>query len=205
MFRTVLYPETVFLRTPVLVATYFSHTGYGDSHVFYQRLSYFPYGSYRNITGSLDTNSTRLFRYNSYYQKTYESNQILTARFEAQYNVDEYLPSTRHFFVGGGNSIRGYRESMISGERGWSASVEYQLPKQMRVLKHSPFVFFDYGNVAGDSALETHVLYGTGFGIRGSVAKHVYSSFTFAFPLVNHIVGEEVGRTRIHYSLNFTF
>ena len=187
------------------LVTYFSHTGYGDSHVYYQKLSFTPVGSYRNITGTLNENNIRHFNYTGYYQKTYASEQLLVARFDAQYNVNEYLPSLRHFYVGGGNSVRGYRESFLSGERGWSASVEYQLPKEMKVLKHSPFVFFDYGHVGGASALESHFLKGTGVGLKGSITKNLYSSFTFAFPLVHHVSGEEVGRTRIHYTLSFSF
>jgi len=56
-----------------------------------------------------------------------QSDTKIVARGEAQWTDDRLLPMEK-FSVGGVATVRGYREDLETGDRGWTASLEAQIP-----------------------------------------------------------------------------
>ncbi len=69
---------------------------------------------------------------------------LLLVRLGAQLTGDRLL-SLNRFSIGGPQSVRGYRQNQVTGDSGWIASVEFQLPmardeNDNGILKLLPFV-----------------------------------------------------------------
>lgn len=184
---------------------YYSHTSYGNSHFFYQKHSYAIYGNYDSATSDAnDVSSMHYYKLNTYYQKSYQHRQMIAGRFDFQKTWNDYLPGSRYFYIGGMNSVRGYKESYLGGETGYSMSLEYQVPIS-KDFKHNAFFFWDYGNVSGGSAFNNHVLQSLGLGIKSNWNKHIYSTLSVGFPLIRDLNEQKVSSMRIHYMLSGTF
>lgn len=183
---------------------YFSHTTYGKSHIFYQRHSFTALGSYRG--NGFNENDVRAYKLNAYYQKSYEHGQMISARVDAQIEPKNNLPSSKEFYIGGMNSVRGYRESFLSADRGFSSSLEYAVPIS-KDRKHNAFAFYDYGIIGdeGETGWQDRVLQSVGLGIKSSWNKNIYSSVCIAFPLIKEFPSTEQGtvsKTRIHFLIS---
>lgn len=179
----------------------FSMTNYGASSLIYQKHN-FRIGDSENIANEED-NFTKYF-FNGFWQKAYQGGQMLSARLDAQWSGDDYLTSAEQFYIGGMYSVRGYEESYLGGDSGYSASVEYSVPLD-KARTTSAYCFFDYGAVYGDSAFDDHVLAGTGIGIKSTIDRKIYTNLTLGVPLMRDINGEEVSKTRIHFMVNGQF
>lgn len=108
------------------------------------------------------------------------------------------------FYIGGMYSVRGYTESLLGGDGGISASLEYGVPiTKDKVLE--AYVFLDGGRVWGSSAFDDRSLVGTGFGLRGSIGGHAYLNVGLGFPLIRTINEVEQSRARVHFSFNSQF
>ena len=176
----------------------FSMMNYGRSSVIYQKHGY-RFGDWENIDGG--SKNFGKYQFNGLYQKLYAGGQMLSGRLDAQFSGTDYLPSEQ-FYIGGAYSVRGYKESLLGGDHGWSASVEYAVPIAKAT---SLFTFFDYGAVYGDSAFDDHILAGTGIGIKATIAQNFYSSLTLGIPLRRELNGTEAGKTRLHFMFNGQF
>ena len=179
----------------------FSMTNYGASSLIYQKHN-FRIGDSENIANEED-NFTKYF-FNGFWQKAYQGGQMLSARLDAQWSSDDYLTSAEQFYIGGMYSVRGYEESYLGGDSGYSASIEYSVPLD-KARTTSAYCFFDYGAVYGDSAFDDHVLAGTGIGIKSTIDRKIYTNLTLGVPLMRDINGEEVSKTRIHFMVNGQF
>lgn len=179
----------------------FSMTNYGASSLIYQKHN-FRIGDSENIANEED-NFTKYF-FNGFWQKAYQGGQMLSARLDAQWSGDDYLTSAEQFYIGGMYSVRGYEESYLGGDSGYSASIEYSVPLD-KARTTSAYCFFDYGAVYGDSAFDDHVLAGTGIGIKSTIDRKIYTNLTLGVPLMRDINGEEVSKTRIHFMVNGQF
>lgn len=179
----------------------FSMTNYGASSIIYQKHN-FRIGDSKDIAGENENFSKYFF--NGFWQKAYRAGQMLSARLDAQWSPDDYLTSAEQFYIGGMYSVRGYEESYLGGDSGYSASLEYSVPLD-KAKTTSAFCFFDYGAVYGDSAFDDHVLAGTGIGIKSTIDRKIYTSLTLGIPLMRDINGDEVSKTRIHFMLNGQF
>lgn len=179
----------------------FSMTNYGASSFIYQKHN-FRVGHSENIANEED-NFTKYF-FNGFWQKAYKAGQMLSARLDAQWSGDDYLISAEQFYIGGMYSVRGYKESYLGGDSGYSASIEYSVPLD-KARTTSAYCFFDYGAVYGDSAFDDHVLAGAGIGIKSTIDRKIYTNLTLGVPLMRDINGEEVSKTRIHFMVNGQF
>ncbi len=179
----------------------FSMTNYGTSSIIYQKHN-FRIGDSEDIAGENENFSKYFF--NGFWQKAYRAGQMLSARLDAQWSPDDYLTSAEQFYIGGMYSVRGYEESYLGGDSGYSASIEYSVPLD-KAKTTSAYCFFDYGAVYGDSAFDDHVLAGTGIGIKSTIDRKIYTSLTLGIPLMRDINGDEVDKTRIHFMLNGQF
>lgn len=177
----------------------FSMLNYGKSSVIYQKHGY-RFGDWENIDDwSKDFGK---YQFNGIYQKAYAGGQMLSGRLDAQWSSTNYLPSAEQFYIGGTYSVRGYKESLLGGDHGIAASIEYSVPV---VQGTSLFAFIDYGAVYGDSAFDDHILMGTGIGIKATIAQDFYTSLTLGIPLRRELNGSEESKTRLHFMFNGQF
>lgn len=182
------------------VALGYAVTNYGKSHILYRKLSY-TFGGYENIK-SESKNYNRL-NSSTMYQKLYDHGQQLNVRFDGQLGFNNYLPSSQQFYIGGAYSVRGYKESALSGDRGYALGLEYSIPVFNKDT--SAFVFLDHGKVGGDSSFDDNSLTGAGFGIKTTFKKKIYGSLTLGFPLEKDLNGSDVDSTRLHFVVSGQF
>lgn len=186
------------------ITPYFSHTTYGKSHIFYQKYSYAAFGNFkRDKEAGMKENNVHYYKANAYYQKAYKHGQMISARLDGQIEESNNLSSSKEFYIGGMNSVRGYRESFLSADRGFSSSLEYQFPIS-KDRTHNMFLFYDYGIIGrdGETGFDDRVLQSVGLGIKSSWNKHIYSSLCIAFPLIKEfpvMEQQKVSKTRLHF------
>lgn len=179
----------------------YAMTNYGLSSILYQKHG-FMFGTHTNIDDK--DRDFSLYQVNGIYQKLYKHGQMLSLRFDGQIGFNNYLPSARQFYIGGAYSVRGYKESLLSGDSGYSIGLEYAVPIT-RNKQTNLFAFLDYGAVYGDSSFDDHILAGYGIGIRSSLTKHIEASVALGMPLRRHLNGTEQSKTRIHAALSGRF
>lgn len=180
---------------------YYDQLDYGRSTVFYQKYGY-RNGWYRDLN---DRNrSFGKFETNMLYQKLFRSGQQWTLRLDGQLSSTQYLPSAEMFYLGGMYSVRGYKESLIGGDGGFSASAQYSFPLE-KSQRLKGYLFVDGGRIWGSSAFGDRSLVGTGVGVTAEINDHMSLNAALAFPLLRTINGEEQSRTRIHFSFNSAF
>ncbi|MCH3914191.1 MAG: BamA/TamA family outer membrane protein [Acidaminococcaceae bacterium] len=187
----------------------YAATNYGDSFVLYHKYSY-TYGNYQKpeidiadyVSPSEDKNYG-VYAFNGLYQKSYKHRQMIGVRLDLQYSATSYLPSARQFYIGGANSVRGYKESVLSGDKGFFLSCQYDIPVFNKST--NAFVFYDLGGVYGDSSTDTHTLSGTGFGIKTTFKNKIFASLTLGMPLKREYNGTDAGSVRLHFLLSGQF
>ena len=187
----------------VRMIPYLAFTHYGDTSVVYHRHS-LARTHRKDITG--DSRDTWNYQLGAFYQKRYKSGQLLQARFDGQFASARYqeLASSDRFYIGGVNSVRGYEESLLAGEDGLSASLEYHVPL-VPANNVKALAFFDYGRIYGETARkDANMLVSAGVGVTASV-KDVNASLMLGIPLKREIGGEKVDRARLHFALSATF
>ena len=182
------------------VIPYISFTHYGDSTVLYHKHS-FVWARRSNIDGVSD--AAKFYRLTSFWQKRYKGGQFWQARLDGQWSSGEFMAASDRFFVGGVNSVRGYEEGLVGGEKGLTAGIEYHVPldKAKRVFF---FPFLDWGTVSGETAPEHRTLMSAGFGFEARI-KHVYGSLTIGFPFKKEFYENQVDSTRVDFTLSATF
>ena len=134
----------------------------------------------------------------------------LSARLHGQYGND-LLYSGEQFGLGGVASIRGLRDREISGERGYTMTLEAQGPQLVESLR--PVLFFDAGSVrrlANDGLGTGDNASSIGVGARWNWERHLDVSADLAY-VVNGIAsqgdfaGTSAGDTKLNFSLFYRF
>ena len=179
----------------------YSLTNYGTTSIVYQKHS-LNFGTHTDIEDK--DKDFSLYQANGLYQKMYEHGQLVSVRLDGQLGFNNYLPSARQFYIGGAYSVRGYKESLLGGDSGYSVGVEYAAPI-CDDKTTSLFGFIDHGAVYGDSAFGDHILTSMGIGVRAAFAKKINASLTLGCPLIRDINGTEVSKTRLHFMVNGQF
>ena len=182
------------------VIPYVSFTHYGKDSVFYHKHS-FVVARRRDIEGDSDT--AKLYRISSFWQKRNTNGQFWQARLDGQLGSSDSLAASDRFFIGGVNSVRGYEEGFIGGSRGLSAGLEYHIPvdKEKRFFVYP---FFDWGVVSGYAAPEHNKLMSAGLGLEARY-KHLYSTLTVGFPFKKDFYDDKVSSARVDFSLSAAF
>ncbi len=177
----------------------FAH--YGDSSLLYHRHEV-TFGNASTLAHGHQNYAK--YQLKALYHKRWQHGQMLKARFHGQLAGEENLASLERFYLGGLASVRGYKESLISGDHGFAAGVQYQVPLE-KTGQLSAFTFLDYGRVYGDSApARQTAMLGTGVGLAYDT-RDIHATLTLGLPLERHIAGECVGGTRLHFMLHASF
>ena len=151
------------------------------------------------------TNGLTLIEGNAYFMKyAYQGNLYKTLvkniaidfKLKAQYADGTIVPSGSKMQIGGVNTVRGYREGMLSANSGVNAMTELQydcsnflFPKVLDYTKF--FMFFDYGYIipASDENIPDNYrkdIYSAGLGVRFSLLKHLENNLTVGRTFVDH-------------------
>lgn len=182
------------------VIPYVSFTHYGKDSVFYHKHS-FVWARRRDIDGDSDTG--KLYRLSSFWQKRNTNGQFWQARLDAQLGSGDNLAASDRFFIGGVNSVRGYEEGFIGGGKGISMGIEYHVPVD-KAKRFFVYPFFDWGRVSGYAAPEHNTLMSAGIGLEARY-KHLYSTLTVGFPFKKDFYDNKVDSARVDFSLSATF
>lgn len=177
---------------------YVSFTHYGDHSVLYHKHSA-SFIRRRDLTGN--HSDAVDYQLNGFFQRRWQHGQALQSTFEAQLSSRQGLSSSDRFFIGGSNSVRGYEESYLGGEEGFSANLEYSVPLDSRKYIRA-LTFIDYGRVYGSTVLDgENQLVSTGVGLN-AYYKDFSMNLILGVPLKRHFGGEHIDKTRVHFSLN---
>lgn len=182
------------------VIPYVSFTHYGKDSVFYHKHS-FVWARRRDIDGDSDTG--KLYRLSAFWQKRNKNGQFWQARLDGQLGSNNNLAASDRFFTGGVNSVRGYEEGFIGGERGVAAGLEYHIPVD-KAKRFFVYPFFDWGTVSGNTAPEHHTLMSAGLGLEARY-KHLYGTLTVGFPFKKDFYDNKIDSARVDFSLSATF
>ena len=179
---------------------YISFIHYGDNQLFYHRHSV-AFSRRDDIANN--RNSAAIYKFDSFYQYRFNHGQTIQARFDGQITSKKLLGSSDRYYIGGVNTVRGYEESFMGGEKGFSGGIEYQVPitKDRRV---KIFPFFDFGYVSGESIINEKTLCSTGLGITANL-KYVTANLTWGIPLTKHFENQHVNSSRLHFSVTGFF
>ena len=106
--------------------------------------------------------------------------------------ADRALLPLEQFGLGGLNSVRGYRQDLLLGDNGISASAELRFPifgesdRGLGVLQIAPFI--DAGRVwnsSGREDFEPQTLVSVGAGLRWEMSDRMTASFYWGIPLID--------------------
>ena len=120
---------------------------------------------------------------------------------------DRGLVPTEQFSLGGGLSVRGYRQDALLGDNGWFNSAEIRatvlrIPQWETSLQLTPFI--DFGKVwnSDDLELETNTLVSTGIGLRLQINNYFASRLDWGIPLVDlDTEGDSLQEEGVYFSL----
>lgn len=141
---------------------------------------------------------------------------LLILRGNAQFTPDG-LPPVEQYQVGGANSVRGFTEGLLVGDRGYNLSSELRFP--LPGLKYiSPWLnqkvqgaaFFDMGYAWLDKSninypgVSKTLLSGAGIGIRAQLTRFLTGFIDFGFPLVDFTDQEPNAQpdVRVHFGVS---
>jgi hemolysin activation/secretion protein len=141
------------------------------------------------------------------------SNNFLVIQGEAQLSGDSLLPS-QQFVIGGGQSVRGYRQNARSGDNG----VVFSLEDRLTILKNKAgessltfTPFFNLGTVwnSGDNPnelLDQTFLAALGIGFIWEPINGLNLQLDYAPPLVSlDDEGDDLQDNGLHFSLDYGF
>ena len=166
--------------------------------------------------------NTHFFKLENYVTRVTRlpKNNLLLLRGYSQYSPNA-LPTIEQFQLGGINSVRGYTQGLLLGDRGYNLNAEWRWPIPM--LSHvNPWMaerlqgalFFDYGQawlnknsqnfVAGISNTSKRTtLMSAGVGLRAHLTDYMQGYADLAFGLLNRDTVEPFGQPsmRVHFGV----
>lgn len=140
-------------------------------------------------------------------------NNLLIIQADLQLASDELLPS-QQFVIGGGQSIRGYRQNILAGDQGIRLSVEDQITLERNnagepILKLAPF--FDIGAVINTDSnpnsinQEQTVIAGLGVGVLWNPISNLNIRLDYGLPLVDlDDTGDNIQDDGLYFSLTYS-
>lgn len=132
----------------------------------------------------------------------------LTLLLRSDFQVaNQGLVPTEQFSLGGGLSVRGYRQDALLGDNGWFNSAEIRatvlrMPQWQSSLQLTPFI--DFGKVwnSDDLTFDTNTLVSTGIGLRLQIGDYFASRLDWGIPLVDlETEGDSLQENGVYFSL----
>jgi hemolysin activation/secretion protein len=121
-----------------------------------------------------------------------EADNRIVLRGEGQWTDDRLLPVEK-FGVGGLYSVRGYREDLQLGDKGWSSSIEARIPILDLDLPSVPadkadgrlelIPFFDMGRAWDNQGPKPDLLASIGVGLGWAITKDVQANIYYGYAL----------------------
>lgn len=153
--------------------------------------------------GLADQRKIQKYSLDGVWQKVNPGRQMLSVKLSGQKSQDDFVPSADQFFLGGLNSVRGYDESVISGDSGISLKFDYQFPLKFS-KKTNMLAFYDWGKLFGKSFIPTRMIHSFGFGFNHSFAGDSMISLYVGYPIVKQIGAIDVEPQKIELMMNFS-
>jgi hemolysin activation/secretion protein len=160
-----------------------------------------------------DSADGRFFSWNGSVQRVQRlgSNHLLIAQADLQLSPDALL-SSQQFIIGGGQSVRGYRQNARFGDNGWRFSVEDRIAL-VRNAQATPTVqlapFFDIGSVwnSGSNPVPTvnqSLLTSAGLGLILQPSDRVTVRLDYAVPFRRvDEKGQNLQDRALYFSVNY--
>ncbi|WP_238568939.1 ShlB/FhaC/HecB family hemolysin secretion/activation protein [Xenococcus sp. PCC 7305] len=135
---------------------------------------------------------------------------LLVLRGDLQVSTTDLVP-VEQFRIGGGNSVRGYRQDFALADSGLTAGAEMRIPllrvrKLDGIFHLTPFV--DLGSIwnTSDVEIDTDFLASVGLGLNFSTGTGLNARIDWGIPLVTvDKRGDSLQEDGIHFSLDFGF
>ena len=179
---------------------YAAFTHYGKRDVFYHR-----YGVMRSDKDAMDgkRENVSLYQINMFWRRDLPHNTALFTRLTSQLSGEKYMSTANRFYIGGMNTVRGYEESFLGGDRGFALGTEYHFPLMKKYLYG--LVFFDYGRVSGGYVISgADTLMSTGLGAAWE-QNDFKANLILGKPLKKDVGGKKVDSLRVQFSLSKSF
>jgi len=140
-------------------------------------------------------------------------NNFLVVQADLQLTPDSLLPSEQ-FIIGGGQSVRGYRQNVRGGDNGFRLSVEDRITLERDeagnpTLQISPFI--EMGSVwnsddSSNSLPDQRFILGIGSGILWQPISNLEVRVDYGLPLVDlDDRGDDIQDDGIYFSTNYSF
>ena len=152
---------------------------------------------YEFLGESQDGNYCNLFLLR---RQNMSNTQYFLFRLYGQYTNNKALPSAEQFSIGGMATVRGYEESLLSGNKGWFGSAEYGFPISKDKQTWRGFAFYDYGSVYNESYDNRDYISSTGIGLE-YFKDSWYGKIALGIPLTDSGENIEKDDGRIHFYL----
>ena len=120
----------------------------------------------------------------------------LNLKIKGQQKLGGEVPTSEQMQIGGVNTVRGYREGMLSSDNAIDGMFEFQINmpflKKCKLLDYGQtFAFFDYGRIFPSNRIYYPAeyekdMYSTGVGLRMGFLKHFEGSLSVARTLKEH-------------------
>ncbi|MGA0199495.1 MAG: ShlB/FhaC/HecB family hemolysin secretion/activation protein, partial [Prochlorotrichaceae cyanobacterium] len=175
----------------------------------------FGLGVFDATENDAPTPDGRFFSWLGQFQRVQRLNQrhVLLTQLDIQFSPNTLLPS-QQFTIGGGQSIRGYRQNLLIADNGFRFSVEDRITL-MRDASGLPSVqlapFLDVGaaintkNNPNSLSKNQNVLAGLGVGILWDPRPDFSLRLDYGYPLVDLDVGENIQDQALYFNGSFQF
>lgn len=120
-------------------------------------------------------------------QQVFGGKQIFTFRSSGQYSTSKELPSSEQFSLGGISTVKGFTESIISGEKGYYFGIEYSMLMD-KAINGRVFVGVDHGAVYqafNDSPSQRDYLTSASIGYSLNIGREAFAKVVVGVPLAN--------------------
>ena len=177
-----------------------SARSFDDNGLWFAMASVTGYRSDNRIRGDNNDGSY----YNAYLMRRQNlpGERYLLYRIYGQYTAFSELPSTEQFSLGGMSSVRGFKEGLLSGDKGWYAGWEYGFPLSPDHQTWRGSIFLDHGvsyNNFSAAGTQKDFLTSTGLGIEYAKGGW-YGKAILGIPL-NHSQQIKSQHSRVHFYL----
>ena len=134
---------------------------------------------------------------------------LLVVRSDLQLATDSLL-SLEQIGLGGGASVRGYRQDLLLTDNGFLTSVEaripiLRIPEAKGLLQIAPFMDFGIGwNHSNSDNTDSNKLLGVGLGIIWQMNNRLNARLDWGIPLINADGGERTWQEKgIYFNINY--